>query len=78
MKKVIIEIDDKAYKVLEKQVVKKKKFSTIEDYLQDIVEQVVRKIEVQTIKSTDTEEEKLTDQQRKIVKKRLRDLGYIE
>lgn len=75
MKKITIKLDEKEYETLEKRVKEKEEFANVEDYVQDIVAQVVERLEAE---EGDDEGEEFSKEDEEKVKERLRSLGYLD
>ena len=69
-----ITVSDELAKKLDAHVKKEKKFSSVQEYVADLLRQVVEKLEK---KSSTTNPADYSKEEEEKVAKRLRDLGYI-
>lgn len=67
-----IEVDDDKFEVLEARA-KEKNFDSVEEYVDHLMSQIVEKIQREK-----REVDGYSDEEEKKVKKRLRDLGYMD
>jgi len=74
MKKLTIEIKEKEYDVLNKRVEEKKEFTSVEEYISDIISQVVDRLRDE--EGGDDETYSKEDEEK--VKERLKSLGYLD
>ena len=74
MKKLTIGIKEDEYDVLKKRVEGNKEFKSVEEYIQDIVSQVVDRLREE--KGGDEETYSKEDEEK--VKERLKSLGYLD
>ena len=72
-----ITVSDELAKKLDAHVKKEKKFSSVQEYVADLLRQVVEKLEKKSSTNNSTTSADYSKEEEEKVAKRLRDLGYI-